>query len=305
MRIMKANQAFCEMLGYAENELAGLRLPDLVHAEDLDDDMHLHSQFLKGEVSRFRLEKRYRAKDGSGVWARITAAPLYGHPGNCCVVFSENILSEKLAEENRKAHASVQRGTLIKEVNHRIKNNIQSVIGLLRYQMRQNPGLSLPLQQAIDRLHSVAIVHGIRGISSFAECSLVMMVTQICDAAEAAGHCGPKMQILLPKDVIVMDEESVPTALIINELVANAIKHGNIRKSPILMTLGGDRRRASIRIDNAASGRDIFKMESGSGLGTGLNLVHALLPPNGASLSIKPGHGEVTVELSLTQPIIR
>ena len=52
-------------------------------------------------------------------------------------MFSENIMSEKLAEEKRTAHAGVQRNTLIREVNHRIKNNIQSVIGLLRYQMRQ------------------------------------------------------------------------------------------------------------------------------------------------------------------------
>jgi PAS domain S-box-containing protein len=305
MRVMRANPAFFELLGYSEEEITGCRIPLLVHADDRIKGKHFQSQFLKGEISSFKDEIRYLRKDGSAVWAKITAAPLLGHSSKCCILFSENIMSEKLAEEKRMAHAGVQRNTLIREVNHRIKNNIQSVIGLLRYQMRQNPELSASMQQAIERLHAVAIVHGIQGISRLGNCSLVTLVSQICDAVEVTGYCRPKLQILLSKDVIVVEEESVPTALIVNELVANAIKHGNIRKSPIRVTLDGDRRRASIRIDNAASGRDVFKMESGTGLGTGLNLVHALLPPIGSSLSVKPGHGEVTVELTLTQPIIR
>lgn len=302
--IMKANRAFCELLGYSEKEITGFRTSLLVHADDRYKAKHFQSQFLKGEISKFKDEIRYLRKDGSAVWAKVTAAPLLGHSSKCCVVFSENIMSEKLAEEKRLAHAAVQRNTLIREVNHRIKNNIQSVIGLLRYQMRQNPELSASMQQAIERLHAVAIVHGIQGISRLANCSLVNLVSQICDAAEVTGYCRPKLQILLPKDVIVVEEESVPTALIVNELVANAVKHGNCRRSPIRVTLDGDRTCASIRIDNAASGRDVFKMESGTGLGTGLNLVHALLPPAGASLSIRPGHGEVMVELRLSQPVI-
>ena len=304
MYILKANRAFCELLGYSEEEITGFRTSHLVHADDRYKGEKFLSQFLQGNISSFKDEIRYLRKDGSAVWAKVTATPLHGHSSNCCVVFSESIMNEKLAEEKRMAHAGVQRNTLIREVNHRIKNNIQSVIGLLRYQMRQNPELSASMQQAIERLHAVAIVHGIQGISRLGNCSLVKLVSQICDAVEATGHCRPKLQILLPKDIIVMDGESVPTALIVNELVSNAVKHGNNRKSPIRVTLNGDRTCASIRIDNAASGRDVFKMESGTGLGTGLNLVHALLPPAGASLSIRPGHGEVTVELCLFQPVI-
>ena len=94
----------------------------------------------------------------------------------------------------------------------------------------------------------------------------------------------------------------MPTALIINELVTNAVKHCNA-ESPVRVTLAGDKEASIIRIENAASGLDAFNMESRHSLGTGLNLVKALLPPSGASLAFKPGHGEVTAELRLTPPV--
>lgn len=306
--IRKVNPAFCELLGYREDELVGLSFHDLIHAEDQERDRHLLSQLLREEISSFETEKRYHRKDGSIVWAKLTLSLLRDASGEPlgCIVISKDILDEKFAEEQRKAHARVQRNTLIREVNHRIKNNIQGVIGLLRYQMRHNPELGRFMQQAIDRLHTVAIVHGMQGISRLGNCSLVRMVSQICDSAEATSNSQPiiKLQVLVTNDVIVADTESVPTALIVNELIANAMKHGNRRKSPIRVTLNGDRDTTVIRIENAASGRDVFRMESGNNPGTGLGLVRALLPPSGAELSFKPGHGEVMAELRLSPPVI-
>ncbi len=305
MHLLKVNPAFCTLLGYSEQELSRLTFIDLVCHEDRDKNMPLYSRLLREETSSFKTEKRYIRKDGTTIWAKLTVSLLHSHPDapQCCIVFSENILDEKLAEEKRKAHARVQRNVLIREVNHRIKNNIQSVIGLLRYQIRHNPELNTPMQQAIDRLHTIAVVHGIQGISRLGNSSLVKMVSQICDAAQTTSNCHLKLLIQIPNDVVVVDGESVPTALIINELVTNAIKHGNTGQSPVRVTLAGDKEVSIIRIENAASGSDAFSMESGNSPGTGLNLVKALLPPSGALLSFKPGHGEVTVELRLTPPV--
>ena len=305
MHLLKVNPAFCALLGYSEQELSRLSFIDLIRHEDRNGNMPLYSRLLREETSSFKTEKRYLRKDGTTIWARLTVSLLQNPPDapQCCIVFSENILNEKLAEEKRKAHARVQRNALIREVNHRIKNNIQSVIGLLRYQIRHNPELNKPMQQAIDRLHTIAVVHGMQGISRLGNSSLVKMVSQICDAAQSTSHCRLKLQIQIPNDVVVVDEESVPTALIINELVTNAVKHGNAEQSPIRVTLAGDKEISIIRIENAASGLDAFNMESRHSPGTGLNLVKALLPPSGASLAFKPGHGEVTAELRLTPPV--
>lgn len=307
-RFLKVNRSFCKLLGYPEAELLDLSFPDIIHpGEDKEKGMYLFSQLMRAEIPGFEMEKRFIRENGAIVWVELTVALIHGKLGEPgAMVISRDILSEKLAEEQRKAHGRVQRNTLIREVNHRIKNNIQSTIGLLRYQTRQNPELGKAMQMAIDRLQAVAIVHGTQGISRLGNCSLVRMVSQICDCAQTS--CSTKqtlkLQVLVPNEVIVEEGESVPIALIVNELIANAMKHGNIRKSPIRVTLDGDRNTTTIRIENAASGRDVFRMESGNGLGTGLGLVRALLPPAGAILSFKPGHGEVTAELLLSPPVI-
>ena len=305
MHLLKVNPAFCAMLGYSEQELSRLSFIDLIRHEDRNGNMPLYSRLLREETSSFKMEKRYLRKDGTTIWARLTVSLLQNPPDapQCCIVFSENILNEKLAEEKRRAHARVQRNVLIREVNHRIKNNIQSVIGLLRYQIGHNPELGKPLQQAIDRLHTIAVVHGIQGISRLGKSSLAKMVSQICEAAQTTTLSRLILQIQIPNDVVVVEGESVPTALIINELVTNAIKHGNSGQSPVRVTVAGGKKASFIRIENAASGLDAFNMESGNSTGTGLNLVKALLPPAGASLTFKPGHGEVTAELRLTPPV--
>ncbi len=303
-RFTEVNPSFRELLGYSEQELLSFSFLDIIHPEDQERGMHLFSQLLREEFSSFEMEKRYLRKDGSIVWVDLTVslARRGNHDPLGCFVISKDIREEKYAAEQRKVHARIQRNTLIREVNHRIKNNIQSVVGLLRFQMRHHPDLGKLMQQAIDRLQTVAIVHGMQGISRLGSCSLVRMVTEICDSAQTPGNI--KLQVLVSNDVIVADQESVPTALIVNELVANAMKHGNVRKSPIRITLDGDRSATVIRIENAASGRDAFRIESGNGPGTGLGLARALLPPSGASLSFKPGHGEVTAELRLFPPVI-
>ena len=298
----RVNASFCELLGRSEGELLQTPFQDIVHPEDREKGMHVFSQLLRAELRSFEMEKRCLREDGSVVWVSFTVSIATDGVLPRFIVVGRDIREEKHAEEQRRVHARIQRNTLIREVNHRIKNNIQSVIGLLRFQIRHHPELGKPMQQAIERLQTVAIVHGMQGASRLGSCTLVRMVSEICESAQIQGCI--KLQVLVSSDVVVADEESVPTALIVNELVANAMKHGNVRKSPIRVTLDGDNNATVIRIENAASGRDAFRIESGSGPGTGLGLVRALLPPSGASLSFKPGHGEVTAELRLFPPVI-
>ena len=85
-RILKANRALCLMLGYAEQELVGLRFVDITHPEDADRTLQLGRKLFSGEISSYRLEKRYLTKDGRAIWTHLTASlirtpdgrPLYG-----------------------------------------------------------------------------------------------------------------------------------------------------------------------------------------------------------------------------------
>lgn len=96
-----ANRAFQSMLGYTEAELCRLTFVDVTYEEDRNANEELVRELIEGKRQHFEIEKRYRRKDGSLVWARtnVTLFPGIGKeaPFWCGVV--EDISDRRRAEE--------------------------------------------------------------------------------------------------------------------------------------------------------------------------------------------------------------
>jgi len=100
-RFFKVNKAFCRMLGYTEQELVGLTIADLTSPDDIPKSQEMMKQLFKGEISSFRIEKRYLKQDGQLVWGNVTVScfndengvPLY------FLAMIEDITERKQAEE--------------------------------------------------------------------------------------------------------------------------------------------------------------------------------------------------------------
>jgi len=73
-RIVMVNQHLCDMLGYTEEELLGLTFEALSYAEELDTSRSIRSEMVGGDRSSAAVEKHYRRKDGSAMWASVAAA---------------------------------------------------------------------------------------------------------------------------------------------------------------------------------------------------------------------------------------
>lgn len=74
-RLTFANQRFCEMLGYKEGQLCGKTVREITHPDDRAQNMRLFRRVIeKGEP--FELEKRFLRKNGSILWAGVSAAPV-------------------------------------------------------------------------------------------------------------------------------------------------------------------------------------------------------------------------------------
>ena len=69
--ILQANIRFCEILGYSEDELKGLTIPDITHTEDWERELHQIRSFTKKQSAEFIVEKRYIRKDGSICWVKV------------------------------------------------------------------------------------------------------------------------------------------------------------------------------------------------------------------------------------------
>lgn len=72
-RIFSVNPAFCEWLGYSENELHGLSTQDITHPDDVDATQEAWRRMMAGDAPGFRFEKRFIRRDGQALWADVNA----------------------------------------------------------------------------------------------------------------------------------------------------------------------------------------------------------------------------------------
>ncbi|MBS0293971.1 MAG: EAL domain-containing protein [Proteobacteria bacterium] len=99
-RLLSVNQKFCDLLGYTEAELQRLRFQDISDSRDLDTDLAFMERVRAGEIGEFRMEKRYRHKDGHIVWAELMVSRLrIGGEIDCHLAMVQDIGERKQMEQ--------------------------------------------------------------------------------------------------------------------------------------------------------------------------------------------------------------
>jgi diguanylate cyclase (GGDEF)-like protein/PAS domain S-box-containing protein len=106
-RVVEANPALTEILGYSPEELVGHSLNDHAHPGDITTEAVAFDELMHGEGGAYRLEKRYYAKNGDLVWAYVAVSPVLDADGNPHVAIEmiEDITQRKLAEQQLREHA--------------------------------------------------------------------------------------------------------------------------------------------------------------------------------------------------------
>ncbi|MDH5366018.1 MAG: PAS domain-containing protein [Cyclobacteriaceae bacterium] len=72
-KILKVNNAFCEMLGYSEKELLSMVPADFTHPDDIQTTINLNEQVIKGEIQNYTTIKRYITKSGRTIWVELSS----------------------------------------------------------------------------------------------------------------------------------------------------------------------------------------------------------------------------------------
>ncbi len=236
-------------------------------------------------------------------WFTLSVTPIVEKiPG--VVITHIEITARKKAEEDLEHH----RDALVREVHHRIKNNLQGVAGLLQRELGKFLELDPRLTDAISQINAIAIVHGLQAAHSDEAIRLCDSVSHICTMVSELLQQPIRFQIEGEQrfsPVQIDCNEAVSVALILNELILNAVKHSPDGGSPPVVSLESDGSIARVCIRNAVMGTPDFSIDTGKGLGTGLSLVRALLPKKGACLDYAldpPGY--ILATLCLTAPVI-
>ena len=234
--------------------------------------------------------------------------PIRGADGEVVglVGIGRDITQRKREDAARQESLDRQRDTLVREVHHRIKNHLQGVLGLLRVQVGRRPELAQPLEAVMAQVRAISGVYGLRAQQAGTQVDFGSIVTLLVQGA--AGSVRVHYEPPGGEPIVLGEADAVPVALVVNELVANALKH----LAPALD--GGQRVRVSVR----AHGRMVrvrvcnaparlpadFDFAKGQGIGTGLQLVSTLLPSRGAQLDIVQDGDRVCAKLVLREPVV-
>lgn len=303
--ILSVNPAFTHITGYTVEEAIG-QTPRLLnsglHAQAFFDDMKASLQetrFWKGEIWN-------RKKNGKTHPAMLTITAVTDSDDavtNYVGIFTDNT-EYKMHEEQRLADESNQRDALVREVHHRIKNNLQSVASLLSNFSSQHPQLSEPLNTAITQVKSIAAVHGLQGQFVNSAVGLRGLIEAISNNNQLLWNT--QVVLSMPPDapaILVEEKESVPLALVMNELITNAIKHGDQSHVAIELAYDDEGNKVSIVIRNKGA-LSATSAKTTPHFGTGLQLATVLLPKKNASLSWEQAGEFVITRIDLTAPII-
>jgi PAS domain S-box-containing protein len=139
--LLKVNTSFCRMLGFSASELVGRPFTEITHPDDLPVNLIGIQRLACGEVSSFRMEKRYIRKDGTVLWADMSTASVRDAQGRplYLVTHVHDVTDRKQAEE------------ALRRLNERLELQVAQRTEDLRHTVGRLQQLTLEISQAEDR----------------------------------------------------------------------------------------------------------------------------------------------------------
>lgn len=306
--ILRVNRAFCLITGYSAEEAVGNN-PSFLSSG------HHHADFYAAMWKRIHSEGKWegeiwdKRKNGELYPQHLIVTAVTDHHGQVSnyVATMKDMTEDKRNEQQRLVDEAELRNALVREVHHRIKNNLQGVTGVLSQFVENHPEVADSLNQVISQVQSISLIHGLQGNSDKESVPLHELVVSITAAVGALW----KTLITVEfddncKSAYILENEAVPLALVLNELITNAVKHG---KQSTYVSISADREilgtAIQFHIVNSGQIPPDFGLDNDEHLGTGLQLVARLLPRSGAILNWAQYGDTVTTTLTLQPPIIQ
>lgn len=306
-RVLRLNHMAAMFFGRPVEALLGRPPEDWFDADEaLALRADLQQALAQPEVLRREQPRSLRTEDGAvgerRIWdVRIVSLDSTAEPQ--LLLVASDVTEQRAAEQARYEAAVAQREMLVKEVHHRIKNNLQGVAGLLQQTAARRPEVATLISEAVGQVQAIAQVHGLQvGVSGPLRIKpLLEAITASVQRTfgrtirvETEGE--PAHRYALP------EAESIPIALTVNELLTNAIKHSS--PGDVRCVLRCEPGRVTITVINPGQLRQGFSLAQVPPGVSGLGLVRALLPRRTATLSLLQVGPEVQACVVLVPPSI-
>jgi PAS domain S-box-containing protein len=243
--------------------------------------------------------------DAPGRWwdTRIVTLPAGPDEAPQLLLVASDVTEQRAADQARLEAAIAQREVLVKEVHHRIKNNLQGVAGLLQQFAARRPDVAPALGEAVSQVQAIAQVYGLQ-VGATGPLRLARVVEAIVQSVRRTFGRAIGVEAGEGVDAFVLPEaESIPIALSLNELLTNTVKHGD--DGPVHCRVWAEDDGVAIEMRHRGRLPPAFDLGKFPGGVSGLGLVRALLPRRSATLSLTQAGDAVLTRVVLRPPGVR
>lgn len=271
--ISMVNKVLEEILGSTAEKITKINT-----RKDLKNQGQIQAfeEALSGRIGHF--EGEYLSLTGNKTsYLKATYAPLYDIEGkvNGGIAITQDITADKL-QESKLVSSLQEKELLLREVYHRVKNNLQTIISLLNIQVNESTNQEFieSIKETKNRLFAMAKVHEVLCKSdNFVSISLQEYLRNVISNFD---YSNITYNIKMNKDVSLNVDQTNALGIVINELITNSIKH-NLEKELLI----------SLDFESKANNEMLFNYsDNGSGLSPsktifsdslGMNLVTMLV----------------------------
>ena len=323
-QFLRLNQRFCDIVGYAHDEMLALTFQDITHPDDLDADLERMRQLLSGQERTFVIEKRYYRKSGETVWVNLTVSLLRKPTGEPAYFVSviEDIAQRKQAEEDlqiyqRRLKALAAELTLAEERERRriaadLHDEVSQTLAFSRIQLAMaRKAMSETQRNALLDEISQTLIETIRTTRTMVFDLSSPLLNEIGLEAALSNWVENEIAERHGLEAKVVDDgedkplsEDVRSLLFRNvrELLTNVVKHANASAVIVRLERVGKTIRVSVEDDGKGMDSEAATSKVRRESGFGLFSIQERMSDLGGSLEIvsKPGCGCTVV---LTAPL--
>ncbi len=224
-----SNSAITKIFGYSAEEILGLRMDDMHPHESLPFALRAFNSIACGKNKKTTNDIPCMRKDGSFFWADISAVNAVIKRKAVVIGFVSDITARKQMEDALRISLK-EKETLLMELYHRTKNNMQVIMALLDLKAGalEDPRTVAAFQEVKTKIKSMAMVHQklyqSKNLSSLDLGEYMRELAPMVLESHLSGGDRVKLRFDLQSVQISIDS-AMPCGLILNELIVNAVKH--------------------------------------------------------------------------------
>ncbi len=227
-----------KLLGYSSDFFVNKSVLEVVHEDDkkeLQDDI---SNTIKAKSKYFESEYRVLTKDGAARWVETNARLFYSGRGEFDgAIYIQSDITERKAKEHTIAKTLKEKDVLMRELNHRVKNNLAMVNSLISIKNSMTDD-SIDLSDLMYQIDTIRLVHErLYKNNDIARVNISEYIEELLKnvfSSLTVMNIGTAIEV---PNIMLKTKTVISLGLIINEIATNAVKYGFIPGSESMFSV--------------------------------------------------------------------